>query len=65
MKKLHNQIVEVKDGVSMRKYHVVEEKGEDIRLVPLALPNYPLNWTETCMVKDGGIWLKNEDVWVV
>jgi len=62
MNTMNNQIVEIKDSESMRTYHVIEEKGTDIRLIPIALPTRPLNWTERCMVKDGGIWLKHEDV---
>ena len=62
MKELKNQIVEVRGSETMRKYHVIEENGEDIRLIPIALPTYPLNWAERGMLKDGGIWLKHEDV---
>ena len=60
--KMLNQIVEIKESESMRKYHIIEENGGDIKLLPIALPHYPLNTTERWMVKDGGIWLKCEDV---
>ena len=62
MNTLNNQIVEIKGSESFRKYHVIEEKGTDIKVVPIALPTFPLNLTERYMVKDGGIWLKHEDV---
>ncbi len=64
MRNLNNEIVEIKGSESMRKYHVIEESGDNIRLVPIALPHYPLNLTERYMVKDGGIWLKHEDVFI-